>query len=150
MQFQLPVRVFWKFLHFQNLHYFIYFILLFSIPYKRSKSRTTLFETVQNKRFGCHRDDFSAQKKMFLAAYIYTRGYLNMFPDFFVWELLLIVYTGNSSSLRSNLLRMQCTACTVPTTSGRPHRSLLVSACQWPSSKPLSSSQFSHNDSLWA
>ena len=55
-----------------------------------------------------------------------------------------------SSLLRSNLLRLQCTCCTVPTTSGRPHGSLLVWACQWPSSQPLSSPQLSHNDSLWA
>ena len=48
------------------------------------------------------------------------------FQTFFVWALLLIVYTWNSSPLRSNLLRLQCTCCTVPTTSGRPHRSPLV------------------------
>ena len=79
------------------------------------------------------------------------RGPLNKFPDFFfVWPLLLIVHTWNSSPLRSNLLRLQCTCCTVPTTSGRPYGSSLVWACQWPSSQPLSSPQLSHNDSLWA
>ena len=31
-----------------------------------------------------------------------------------------------------------------------PQRSPLVWACQWPSSQPLSSTQLSHNDSLWA
>ena len=46
------------------------------------------------------------------------------FQTFFVWALLLIVQTGNSCPLRGNL-RLQCT-CTVPTTSGRPHRSPLV------------------------
>ena len=51
--------------------------------------------------------------------------------------------------LRSNLLRLQCTCSTVPTTSERPHRRPLVWACQWPSSQPLSSPQLSHNDSLW-
>ena len=71
------------------------------------------------------------------------------FQTFFVWALLLIVHTWNSSPLRSNLLRLQYTCCTVPTTSGRPHGSPLVWACQWPSSKPLSSPQLSHNDSLW-
>ena len=76
------------------------------------------------------------------------RGSLNKFPDFFVWALLLIVHTRNSSPLRSNPLR-QCTSCTVPTTSGWPHGSPLVWACQWPSSQPISSPQFSHNDSLW-
>ena len=75
--------------------------------------------------------------------YIYIRG------SFFVWALLLIVHTWNSIPLRRNLLRLQCT-CTFPTTSGRPHGSLLVWACQWPSSQPLSSPQLSHNDSLWA
>ena len=37
------------------------------------------------------------------------RGSLNIFLDlFFVWPLLLIVHTGNSSPFRSNLLRQQC------------------------------------------
>ena len=80
----------------------------------------------------------------------YIRGAYDKFPDFFVWTLLLIVHTWNSRPLRSNLLRLQCSGCTVPTTSGRPHGSLLVWACQWPSSQPLSSLQFSHNDNLWA
>ena len=65
---------------------------------------------------------------------------------FFVWALLLIVHTWNSSPLRSNLLRRQCTSCTVPTTFSRPHGSPLVLACQWPSSQPLPSLQLSHND----
>ena len=69
---------------------------------------------------------------------------------FFVWALLLIVHTWNSSSLRSNLLRLQCNSCTVPTTSGKPHGSPFMLACQWPLSQPLSSPQLSHNDSLWA
>ena len=69
--------------------------------------------------------------------------------DTFVWTLLLIVNTWNSSPLRSNLLRLQCTCSTVPTTSGRLHGSPLVWACQWSSSQPLSS-QLSHNDSSWA
>ena len=64
---------------------------------------------------------------------------------------LLIVYTWNSSPLPSNLLQLHCTCCTVvPTTSGRPHGSPLVWACQSPSSQPLSSPQLSHNDRLWA
>ena len=62
---------------------------------------------------------------------------------FFVLALLLIVHTWNSSLLRSNLLMQQSTCCTVPTTSGRPHGSPLVWACQWPSSQPLSSPQLS-------
>ena len=61
----------------------------------------------------------------------------------------MIVYTWNSSPLRSNLLHLQCTCCTVPTTYGRPHGSSLVWACQWPSLQPLSSPQLSHNHSLW-
>ena len=71
------------------------------------------------------------------------------FQTFFVWALLLIVHTWISSPLRSNLLRLQCTCCAVPTTSGTPHGSSLVWACQWPSSQPISSPQLSHNDSLW-
>ena len=72
------------------------------------------------------------------------------FQTFFVWALLLILHTWNSSPLRSNLLQLQCTCCTVPTTSGRPNGSPLVWACQWPSSQSLSSPQLSHNNSLWA
>ena len=72
------------------------------------------------------------------------------FNTFFVWVLILIVQTWNSSPLRSNLLRLQCICCTVPTTYGRPNGSPLMWACLWPSSHPLSSSQLSHNDSLWA
>ena len=71
------------------------------------------------------------------------------FQTFFVWALLLILHTWNCNPLRSNLLRLQCT-CTVQSTFGRSHGSPLVWACQWPSSQPLSSPQFSHNDSLWA
>ena len=37
------------------------------------------------------------------------RGSWNKFPDFFVWALLLIVHTWNSSPLRGNLLQLQCT-----------------------------------------
>ena len=80
--------------------------------------------------------------------YTYIPGSLNKFPDFFVWALLLIVHTWNSSPLRSNLLQLQCTCCTVPRTSGRPHRCPLVWACQSPSSQPLSSPHLTHNDSL--
>ena len=76
--------------------------------------------------------------------------YTKSFQTFFVWALLLIVYTWNSSPLWSNLLRLQCTCCTVPTTSGRLHESPLVWACQWSLSQPLLSPQLSHNDSLWA
>ena len=72
-----------------------------------------------------------------------VRRSLNKFPDLFVWELLLIVHTWNSSPLWSNLRRLQCT-------SGRPHGSPLVWKCQWPSSQTLPSPQLSHNDSLWA
>ena len=61
------------------------------------------------------------------------RGAYDKLPAFFVWALLLIVHTWNSSPLRSNLLRLQCTCCTIPTASGRPHGSPLVWACQWPS-----------------
>ena len=62
----------------------------------------------------------------------------------------MIVHTWNSSPFQSNLLRLQYTCCTDPTTSVRPHGSPLAWACQWPSSQPLSSPQLSHYDSLWA
>ena len=70
------------------------------------------------------------------------------FQAFFVWALLLIVHTWNSSPLWSNFLQLQCTCCTLPTTSRRPHRCPFVWACQWRSSQPLSSPQLSHNNSL--
>ena len=89
--------------------------------------------------------------------YIYIYIYIYMyevhtisFHTFFVWALLLIVNTWNSCPLRNYLLRLQCTCCTVPTTSRTPHGSPLVWACQWPPSQPLSSPQLSRNDSLWA
>ena len=84
--------------------------------------------------------------------YTYIKNELHTisFQTFFIWALLLIVHIWNSSPLRSNLLHLQCTCCTVPTTSSRPHGSPLVWACQWPSSQPLSYPQLSHNDSLWA
>ena len=85
---------------------------------------------------------------IYIYIYIYEDHKIS-FQTFFVWALLLIVHTWNSKPLRSNLLRLQCT-CTVPTTSGRLHGSPLVWACQWPSSKHLSSAKLSHNDSLWA
>ena len=74
-------------------------------------------------------------------------GAYDKFPDFFVWALLLIVHTW---PLRSNLLLLQCTCCTISTTSRRSHGSPLLWVCQWPSSQPLSTPQLSHNDSLWA
>ena len=61
----------------------------------------------------------------------------------------MIVHTWNSSPLRNNLLRLKCTCCNVPTTSGRPHGNPPVWACKWPLSQPLSSPQLSSNDSLW-
>ena len=89
--------------------------------------------------------------------YTHTHAYIHIYEDplisfqtFFVWALLLIVHTWNSSPLRSKLLRLQCICCTVLRTSGRFHGSPLVWACQWPSSQPLSAPQLSHNDSLWA
>ena len=79
------------------------------------------------------------------------RGSLNKFQDFFfLGALLLIVHTWNSSPLWSNLLWLQFTCSTVPTTYGRLHGSPLVWACQWLSSQPFSSPQLSYNDSLWA
>ena len=72
------------------------------------------------------------------------------FQTFFVWAILLIVHTGNCSPLRRNLLRLQCTCCTVPTTARRPHGGPLGLARQCPSSQPLSSPQLFHKGSLWA
>ena len=77
------------------------------------------------------------------------QGSLNKFPDFFCMGTFI-----DSKHIKlflwSNLFWLQCTCCTVPTTSERPHGSPLVWACQWLSSQPLSSPHLSHNDSLWA
>ena len=86
---------------------------------------------------------------IYIYIYIYTHTHevhMISFQTFFVWALLLIVDTWNSSPLRSNLLQLQYTCCTILTTSGSP----LVWACQWPLLQPLSSPQLSHNDNLWA
>ena len=90
---------------------------------------------------------------MYVSIYIYIYIYIyegpsRSFQSFFVWALLLIVHTWNFSPLRSNPFWIQCTCCTVPITSGRPHGSPLVWVCQWPSSQPLSFPQLSHNDRL--
>ena len=61
---------------------------------------------------------------IYIYIYIYEE-YTISFQTFFVWALLLIVHTRNSSPLQSNLLRLKCT-CTVPTDSGRPHGSPLM------------------------
>ena len=108
----------------------------------------------------CHSNRYFLSTTEFLISLIwlwmyscctFVRGAYDKFPDFFRVALLLIVHTWNSSSLRGNLLRLQYTCCTVTTTSGTPHGSPLVWACQWPSSQPLSSPQLSlSNDSLWA
>ena len=88
---------------------------------------------------------FAWTPTIYTSTYIYIYIYevhMISFQTFFVWALLLIVHTWNSSPLRSILLRLQCT-CIVPTTFGKPHGSPLVWASQ-----PLSSPQLSHNDSL--
>ena len=89
--------------------------------------------------------------KIYIYIYIYIyENHEISFQTFFVWGLLLIVHTWNSSPFRSNLLRLQCICGTVLTTSRRLHGSPLVWACQLPSSQPLLSPQLSPNDSLWA
>ena len=116
--------------------------LFLKITYQLKKKERKLIELKENHHFLDFPENFSAN------SFRYIRLSLNKFQTFFVWGLLLIVHTWNSSPLPSNLLRRQCSY-TVPTTSGRPHWSPLVWAGQWPSSQPLSS-QLSHNDSLWA
>ena len=85
---------------------------------------------------------------IYIYIYIYEVHTIS-FQTFFVWTLLWIVYTWKSCTLQSNHLGLQYTCCTIPNTSGKPHGSPLVWACQWPSSQPLSAPQLSHNDSLW-
>ena len=92
---------------------------------------------------------FNAKSCLYIyIIYIYEVHTIS-FQIFFVGALLLILYSWNSSPLRSNILLLQCTCCAVPTPSGRLHGSPLVWACQWPSSHLLSSPQLSHSDSLW-
>ena len=87
-------------------------------------------------------------KELYIYIYVYIRGSLNKFPDFFRMGTFIDSTHINPRPLRSNLLRLQCTCSTIPTTFWRPHGSPFVWACQWPSSKPLSSPQLSHNDNL--
>ena len=65
---------------------------------------------------------------------LFSKPKCRRIQTFFVSSHLLIVHTWDSSPLPSNLLRLQCTCCTVSRTSGRPHGSPLVWACQWLSS----------------
>ena len=106
----------------------------------------TVFDVIKSLRFLLK---ISSKIPLCLLCYTY-KVHTMSFQTFFVWALLLIIHTWNSRPLRRNLLLLQCTCCTVPITSRRPHRSPLVWACQRPSSQPLSSPQLSHNDSLWA
>ena len=93
------------------------------------------------------------QYNISLSLYIYIYIYIYedhkiSFQTFSVWALLLIVKAWNSSPLRSNLLLLQCTCCTVPKTSGRlPSKSSCVSVSM---TFVIASfiSQLSHNDSL--
>ncbi len=70
-------------------------------------------------------------------------GTYDRFPDVFRMGTFF-------DSTQMKLLGLHCTCCTVPTTSGRPHGSPLVWACQLLLSQPLLSPQLSQNDSLWA
>ena len=65
------------------------------------------------------------------------------FQTFFIWALLLIVPFEVISSGCNALVVVFQQLLEGPT-------EVLVWACQWPSSQPLSSPQLSHNDSLWA
>ena len=119
----------------------------------RVRSWTSLFRGFLplNRRYSQHIRGTTNRSSIIGSSLTDIQGAYDKFPVvFFVWALLLIEHTWNSSPLRSNLLRLQCTCCTVSTTSARPHGSPLVWACQWPSSQPLSSPQLSHNDSFWA
>ena len=68
-------------------------------------------------------------KLILIRQYIYIYIYIYEDPHFFPMALLLIVHIWKSRPLWSNLLRLQCTCCTVPTTSRRPHGSPLVWEC---------------------
>ena len=129
-----------------HTHTYIYKYIYIKDVCCRSKERIRIYLKIRRstKRFVCFWFIY------FVLTYVlYIQGSLNNFQIFFLWALFLIVHTWNSSPLPSNLFRLQCT-CTVPTTSGRPHKWPLVWACQWPFSQPLSFPQLSHNDSLWA
>ena len=87
----------------------------------RTNIGSIFWNTAENKYVGVNCSGLTNMK----LKSIFYEGHTISFQTFFVWALLLMVHTGNSISLRSNLLRLQCT-CTVLTTSGRPHRSPLV------------------------
>ena len=104
----------------------------------RSAPSTWLYYCLTSTCFHCsstylHRwiSWLTARSRVNIYIYIYIYIYKEhtiSFQTYFVWALLLRVQTWNSSPLRSNL-RLQCTCCTFPTTSGRPHRTL--SLCLW-------------------
>ena len=112
---------------------------------KNSWAILSIFLQLENRFSSWKIFNISFEERIFLLVY---EDHEISFQTFFVWALLLIDHTQNSSPLRSNLLRLKCTCCTDPTNSGRPHGSPLVWACQWPSLQPLSFPQLSHNDSL--
>ena len=131
------------------------FVIVFFLPFMRrllslkSKKKERHNHYLDNLYWKYFIETLKTQFTKIRGSYIYIYIYENhwiSFQTFFVWALLLIVHTWNSS----HLLWLQCTSCTVPTTSARPHGSPLVWACQWPSLQPLSSPQLSHNDNLWA
>ena len=64
---------------------------------------------------------------------IYTYEVHTISFQIFLYEHFYWQYTWNSSPLRNNVLRLQCTCCTIPRTSGRSHGSPLMWACQWSS-----------------
>ena len=111
--------------------------------FSRDKENTIKWFCISSNYMWLYFVDYEDQRLQFSIRY---EGHTVSFQTFFVWALLMIVHRLNSSPLRSNLLRLQCTYCIVQTTSGRPHRSTLVWACQWPSSQPLSSPQLSHKE----
>ena len=82
--------------------------------------------------------------------YFITSSYAESTDSFDFFRMGTFIDSTHMKLLWSNLLQLQCTCCNVPTTSGRPHGSPFVWECQWPSSQPLSSTQLSHNNSLWA
>ena len=87
---------------------------------------------------------------IYIYIYIYTRIIKKGSRFLFVWALLLIVHTWKNSPLWGNLLRLQYTCFTVPTTSRRPPWKSSCVSVPMTSSQLLLSPQLSHNDSLWA
>ena len=111
--------------HFSNFCFISrYSLSPLSISFSISATISSLSLSLSLTHTHTHTYTHAHTQTLYIYIYIYVVHSIR-FQTFFVWALLLRVHTWNSSPLRSNLLRLQCTCCTVPTTSTRPLEVLL-------------------------